>query len=70
MPKSWLAGEYPALLACVQGTDGHGVTVARTYYAVSAAVKWEYGLCYLALTAFLAVMAFDVHEMLERRMPR
>jgi Zn-dependent protease len=38
---------------------------ARTYYAVSDAVKWEYGLYYIALTAFLAVMTHDVHEMLE-----
>ena len=38
---------------------------ARTYYAVSNAVKWEYGLYYIVLTAFLAVMTHDVHEMLE-----
>jgi Zn-dependent protease len=38
---------------------------ARTYYAVSAAVKWEYGLYYILLTAFLAVMTHDVHEMLQ-----
>ena len=38
---------------------------ARTYYAVSAAVKWEYGLYYILLTAFLAVMTHDVHETLQ-----
>jgi len=38
---------------------------ARTYYAVRAAVKWEYGIYYLLLTAFLAVMTHDVHEMLQ-----
>ena len=38
---------------------------ARTYYAVSDAVKWEYGLVYVGLTAFLAVMTNDVHQMLE-----
>jgi Zn-dependent protease len=37
---------------------------ARTYYAVPAAVKWEYGTYYLALVGFLAVMTHDVHEML------
>ncbi len=38
---------------------------AQTYYAVPAAVKWEYGIYYLALTAFLALMTHDVHEMLQ-----
>ena len=37
---------------------------AQTYYAASAAVKWQYGLMYLALTGFLAVMTHDVHAML------
>lgn len=37
---------------------------ARGYYAVPAAVKWQYGLIYLALAGFLAVMTHDVHEML------
>lgn len=37
---------------------------ARTYYAASAAVRWEYGLYYLALVGFLALMTHDVHEML------
>ena len=37
---------------------------ALTYYATSTAIKLEYGLYYLALTAFLAVMTHDVHEML------
>jgi Zn-dependent protease len=40
---------------------------ARGYYAVGAKVKWEYGLYYLALLAFLAMMTFDVHEMLRGR---
>ena len=38
---------------------------ARGYYAVSNAVKWQYGLIYLLLAAFLAVMTHDVHAMLE-----
>jgi Zn-dependent protease len=37
---------------------------ARTYYATSNAIKLEYGLYYIALTAFLAVMTHDVHETL------
>ena len=37
---------------------------AQTYYAVPAAVKWEYGLYYIALAGFLALMTHDVHEML------
>jgi len=37
---------------------------AQTYYAVSAATRFEYGFYYLALAGFLAVMAHDVHEML------
>lgn len=38
---------------------------ARTYYAVPTRTKWEYGLFYLMLLGFLAVMTNDVHEMLE-----
>jgi Zn-dependent protease len=38
---------------------------AATYYAVSNVVKWEYGLSYIGLTLFLAVMSHDVHEMVE-----
>ncbi|MET0520042.1 MAG: site-2 protease family protein [Burkholderiaceae bacterium] len=37
---------------------------ALGYYAVPAAVKWEYGSYYLALAGFLALMVHDVHEML------
>ena len=35
------------------------------YYSVPAAKHFEYALYYLALAGFLAVMSFDVHEMLE-----
>jgi len=38
---------------------------AATYYAVSTRIKWEYGFYYVALLAFLAVMTYDVHGMLE-----
>jgi hypothetical protein len=38
---------------------------ALTYYAVPAAIKWEYGLIYIGLAGFLAVMTHDVHQMLE-----
>lgn len=37
---------------------------AQTYYAVSAAHKWTYGLIYLSLAGFLAVMTHDVHALL------
>jgi len=37
---------------------------AQGYYAVPTAQKWEYGSAYLALLAYLAVMAHDVHGML------
>jgi Zn-dependent protease len=42
---------------------------ARTYYAVPTRQKWEYTICYLALAGFLAVMTFDVHEMLQALAP-
>lgn len=37
---------------------------AQTYYAVPTATKLQYGLIYLGLAGFLAVMTYDVHEML------
>lgn len=42
---------------------------AKTYYAVSTAVKIEYGLLYLGLAGFLAVMVHDVHTLLEAARP-
>jgi hypothetical protein len=36
------------------------------YYGVSLQTKLEYGGAYLALAALLAVMTYDVHEMLSR----
>jgi len=39
------------------------------YYSVAPAKRFEYAVYYIVLAAFLAVMSFDVHEMLER-MPR
>lgn len=38
---------------------------AKTYYAVPSAIKWEYGIYYMALLIFLAIMSHDVHEMLQ-----
>ena len=40
---------------------------AQTYYAVSTAKKWEYGLYYLVLAAFLALMMYEAHELLQAR---
>ncbi len=34
------------------------------YYGTSLETKVSYGLCYLGLAAFLAIMSYDVHEML------
>ena len=52
-PQLWKAWKY-------RGDSAE----AQSYYAVPAAVKWEYGLIYLALAGFLAVMTHDVHQML------
>jgi len=38
----------------------------QAYYSVAPARRLEYAAYYLALAGFLAVMASDVHEMLER----
>lgn len=38
---------------------------AQTYYAVPMAKKIEYGLLYVGLAGFLAVMTHDVHALLE-----
>lgn len=43
----------------------HDSLEARTYYAVPTAVKWQYGLIYLGLAGFLAVMTHDVHQLLQ-----
>ena len=40
---------------------------AQTYYAVSTAKKWEYGFYYLVLAAFLALMMYEAHELLQAR---
>ncbi len=58
-----------ALLAAPQAWKGwkwrSDDPLAQTYYAVPTAKKWEYGLIYLGLAGFLAVMAYDTHAMLE-----
>ncbi|HLO96190.1 MAG TPA: site-2 protease family protein [Burkholderiaceae bacterium] len=54
-PQLWKAWKYRS-----DSAEG------QTYYAVPAAVKWEYGTYYLVLAAFLAIMSHDVHEMLQR----
>lgn len=35
------------------------------YYSVSPGKRWEYGIWYVGLALFLAVMTHDVHEMLQ-----
>ncbi len=42
---------------------------ARTYYAVPLAKKLEYGGYYLLLLAFLSMMSFETHEMLQALRP-
>lgn len=54
-PQLWKAWKYRS-----DSPEG------QSYYAVPAAVKWEYGTYYLVLAAFLALMSHDVHEMLQR----
>jgi Zn-dependent protease len=56
-PQLWKAWKYRS-----DSPEAHG------YYAVPAAVKWEYGTYYLALAGFLAVMTHDVHEMLQTQL--
>jgi len=57
-PQVWKAWKY----------DPQGVE-AQSYYAVPAGKKWEYGLMYLGLAAFLAVMTHDLHQMLQALQP-
>ena len=54
-PQLWKAWKYRS-----DSPEG------QTYYAVPAAVKWEYGTYYVVLAAFLALMSHDVHEMLQQ----
>ncbi len=35
------------------------------YYTVSSRKRWEYGIWYVGLAVFLAIMSHDVHEMLQ-----
>lgn len=37
------------------------------YYEVSTKAKWEYGLIYIGLAAFLALMSYEAHELLLAR---
>ncbi len=37
----------------------------QAYYAVAPAKRWEYAFYYLALAVFLALISYDVHEILE-----
>ncbi len=53
-PQAWKAWKYDA-----------SAPENAAYYGVSTRTRIEYGTWYLLLTAFLAVMAHDVHEMLQ-----
>jgi Zn-dependent protease len=37
---------------------------ARAYYEVGSAARWRYGLWYLGLAGFLALVGYDAHSML------
>jgi hypothetical protein len=53
-PQAWKAWKYRK-----DSEEG------QTYYNVPTAKKWEYGLIYIGLAGFLAVMAYDSHVLLE-----
>ena len=53
-PQAWKAWKYR-----------HDSPEALGYYAVPSATKWEYGLLYLGLAGFLAVMSYDTHALIE-----
>lgn len=36
----------------------------QAYFAISAGQRWMYGALYIGLAAYLAIMTYDVHEML------
>ena len=38
----------------------------QSYYSVAPAKRLEYGAYYLGLCAFLALMSYDLHEMLQQ----
>ena len=42
----------------------------QTYYSVSAGKRLEYSAYYLGLCGFLAIMSYDLHEMLQQVAPR
>ena len=41
---------------------------AKAYYEVGTAARWRYALGYLALAAFLALMAYEAHAILRGRL--
>jgi Zn-dependent protease len=58
-----------AILAAPQvwaALTSRGAAAGAAYYRASASVRFSYGAQYLALAAFLAVMAYEVHEGLQR----
>lgn len=54
---------YPQLKAAIWGNPD----LPPAYYEVAAETRFHYGLLYLALVAFLAVMSYSIHDMLGPR---
>jgi Zn-dependent protease len=54
---------YPQLKAAIWGNSD----LPPTYYEVAAETRFNYGLLYLGLVAFLAVMSYSIHDMLPAR---
>jgi Zn-dependent protease len=56
---------YPQIKAALSGSRN----MPEGYYQVSLDTRISYAVLYLALAAFLAVMSYDVHQVLERTHP-
>jgi Zn-dependent protease len=56
---------YPQIRAALSGNAG----MREGYYDVPLDTRIAYGVLYLALAGFLAVMSYDVHQLLERSHP-
>ena len=74
LPKLYVVGSIPIARSNLRGfgwqaADHEGVALRcdcanLAYYGVAAQTKLEYGAAYIALTAFLAVMVYELHEMI------
>lgn len=51
---------YPQLKAAIRGNS----SLPEQYYEVPAETRLNYGVMYLGLAAFLAIMSYEIHEMI------